>query len=337
VFRDHVPDRTAEAVARLERAGWANVGKTNLHEFAYGITSQNPHYGTVPNPRGPGRIAGGSSGGSAAALAAGFAEGAVGTDSGGSIRIPAACCGVVGFKPTFGLVPLDGCFPLAPSFDHAGPLARTVAVCAEMVAALAPDFEPVSVGSLAELRIGVAWLGEADPLIRARVEAAASLARARPVELSHADRLAPAFMAEVADVHRDLYAEHADLYGANVGTKVGRCLALPEEDAAAARFERERYRERLAALWDDIDLLITPTLARVPPPADVDELTVRELYVRLTLPFNATGAPALALPCGKAEEDLPASLQLVGPPGADALVLAAGELFEAAVGGGTRG
>jgi Asp-tRNA(Asn)/Glu-tRNA(Gln) amidotransferase A subunit family amidase len=166
---------------------------------------------------------------------------------------------------------------------------------------------------------------------------AAALARARPVELSHADRLAPAFMAEVADVHRDLYAEHADLYGANVATKVGRCLALPEEDAAAARFERERYRERLAALWDDIDLLITPTLARVPPPADVDELTVRELYVRLTLPFNATGAPALALPCGEAEEGLPASLQLVGPPGADALVLAAGELLEAAVGGGTRG
>ena len=123
IFADHVPERTAEAVRRLEAAGYANVGKVNLHEFAYGVTSENPHFGTVPNPLRPGRIAGGSSGGSAAALAAGLADAGLGTDSGGSIRIPAACCGVVGFKPTFGLVPLDGCFPLAPSFDHAGPLA----------------------------------------------------------------------------------------------------------------------------------------------------------------------------------------------------------------------
>src|SRR5207247_1396561 len=120
IFADHVPARTAEAVRLLEDGGWTPIGKTNLHEFAYGITSQNDHYGTVPNPRYPGRTAGGSSGGSAAALAAGQVEGAVGTDTGGSIRIPAACCGVAGFKPSFGLVPVDGIFPLAPSFDHAG-------------------------------------------------------------------------------------------------------------------------------------------------------------------------------------------------------------------------
>ncbi len=115
IFADHVPAATAEAVCRLEAAGYANVGKTNLHEFAYGVTSMNPHFGWVPNPVAPGRIAGGSSGGSAAALAAGLADAALGTDSGGSIRIPAAFCGIVGFKPTFGLVPLDGCWPLAPS------------------------------------------------------------------------------------------------------------------------------------------------------------------------------------------------------------------------------
>src|SRR5207244_7742818 len=125
IFTEHVPDRTAEAVRRLEEAGYINVGKTNLHEFAYGATSENPHYGTVPNPVAPGRIAGGSSGGSAAALAGGFAAAALGTDTGGSIRIPAACCSVAGFKPTHGLVPLDGCFPLAPTLDHAGPMART--------------------------------------------------------------------------------------------------------------------------------------------------------------------------------------------------------------------
>jgi aspartyl-tRNA(Asn)/glutamyl-tRNA(Gln) amidotransferase subunit A len=124
VFRDHVPGATATAVRLLEDAGWVSVGKTNLHEFAWGITSENPFYGDVPNPVAPGRIAGGSSGGNAAALALGSCEGALGSDSGGSVRIPAACCGVAGFKPTFGLVPIDGCFPLAPSFDHAGPMAR---------------------------------------------------------------------------------------------------------------------------------------------------------------------------------------------------------------------
>ncbi|HTO49380.1 MAG TPA: amidase, partial [Burkholderiales bacterium] len=134
LFAEHVPTRTAEAVSLLEAAGYANVGKTNLHEFAFGTTSENEHFGSVPNPRAPGRIAGGSSGGSAAALAAGLADAALGTDSGGSIRIPAACCGVVGFKPTWGLVPMDGCFPLAPTYDHAGPMACDVAGCERTLA-----------------------------------------------------------------------------------------------------------------------------------------------------------------------------------------------------------
>src|SRR5205807_5356095 len=132
VFAEHVPTKTAESVRRLEAAGYANVGKTNLHEFAYGITSENPHFGTVPNPIAAGRIAGGSSGGSAAALAAGLADAALGTDSGGSIRIPAAWCGVGGFQPTFDLVPAGGRFPLAPSFDTLGPLARDVETCTTM-------------------------------------------------------------------------------------------------------------------------------------------------------------------------------------------------------------
>src|SRR5690242_4989977 len=118
IFAEHVPSQTAEAVRLLEAAGYVDIGKTNLHEFAYGTTSENVHFGTVPNPIAPGRIAGGSSGGSAAALAGGFADVALGTDTGGSIRIPAACCGVAGLKPTYGLVSLDGCYPLAPSFDH---------------------------------------------------------------------------------------------------------------------------------------------------------------------------------------------------------------------------
>ena len=163
VFADHVPTTTAEAVRRLEAAGYADIGKTNLHEFAYGVTSQNPHFGTVPNPVAPGRIAGGSSGGSGAALAAGLADAALGSDSGGSIRIPAACCAVVGFKPTCGRVPIEGCFPLAPSFDHAGPMARSVGECTAMLSVLADGFSPRTVNSLDDLTVGVAWLDRAEP------------------------------------------------------------------------------------------------------------------------------------------------------------------------------
>src|SRR5438067_1375175 len=173
LFADHVPSTTADAVRRLEAAGYANVGKANLHEFAYGITSENPHFGTVPNPIAPGRIAGGSSGGSAAALAAGLADAALGTDSGGSIRVPSACCSTVGLKPTFDLVSLDGCFPLASSFDHAGPMARDVEGCIRMLELLVPEFRRARLDSLEDVSVGVAWLNTADPGVRACVEAAA--------------------------------------------------------------------------------------------------------------------------------------------------------------------
>jgi aspartyl-tRNA(Asn)/glutamyl-tRNA(Gln) amidotransferase subunit A len=321
IFADHVPERSAEAVVRLERAGYADVGKTNLHEFAYGVTSQNPHYGTVPNPITPGRIAGGSSGGSAAALAAGLADAALGTDSGGSIRIPAACCGVVGLKPTFGLVPLNGVFPLAPTFDHAGPMARTVDGCARMMAALVPGFR---IPDLGDVEVGVAWAERCDPLVRARVEAAAATLGARPVDFPLPDEIGPMFMREVADVHRDLFAEHADDYGANVRAKIERCLTVTDTDYEAAARRRSEYRERAEEALDGLDLLLVPTLASVPPPATVDELDVRVSLIQFTFPFNALGWPALALPAGTAEEGLPASVQLIGRPGDDALVLAAG-------------
>ena len=231
VFADHVPTKTAEAVTLLEAAGWTSVGKANLHEFAYGVTSQNLHYGVVPNPAFPGRTAGGSSGGSAAALALGLADGALGTDTGGSIRIPAACCGVTGFKPTFGLVSADGVFPLAPSFDHAGPMARDVAGCIELMGTLAPS---VTLPALTDLRVGVAWADRCEPLVRARVLAAAAVfGEVAFVDFPTAEDVGPAFMGEVGDVHRELYAEHAELYGDNITGKIERCLAL--DDAAVAR------------------------------------------------------------------------------------------------------
>ena len=326
-----MPTETAEAVRRLEAAGYANVGKTNLHEFAYGTTSENEHFGTVPNPLRPGRLAGGSSGGSAAALAAGLADAALGSDSGGSIRIPAACCGVVGFKPSWGLVPLEGCFPLAPSYDHAGPMARDVAACERMMEALAPGFSPARV-ELDEVEVGVAWTEYADPVVRARVEeAAACFPRRRRIDLPLADGFHETFRREVADVHRELFLEHADSYGANIRPKIDWCLAVTDAEFERARVERERYRERFAEATESVDLVLTPALACVAPPAPSDELVLRDRLILLTFPLNAVGWPAVALPCGAAEEGLPASVQLAAPSGQDALVLGAAAALEAAL------
>jgi aspartyl-tRNA(Asn)/glutamyl-tRNA(Gln) amidotransferase subunit A len=332
VFADHVPDTTASAVVRLERAGYVSVGKANLHEFAWGITSENPHYGSVPNPAAPGRVAGGSSGGNAAALAAGLVEAALGTDSGGSVRIPAACCGITGFKPTYGLVPIDGCFPLAPSYDHVGPMARDVAGCERMMRVLADGFESATLHSLADVRVGVAWTERADPLVQRQVErAAALLPSARAVDLPFPDDVYPAFAREAATVHADLFAAHRDLYGENVARKVAWALKVPDADVDAALVARQLYRERIAALMDGLDLVVTPTIPMVAPPLGIGDLALRERMIELTLPWNTVGAPALALPCGPAENGLPASVQLIGKPGDDATVLAAGGLLERAL------
>jgi aspartyl-tRNA(Asn)/glutamyl-tRNA(Gln) amidotransferase subunit A len=332
VFADHVPDRTAAAVQRLEQAGYVTVGKANLHEFAWGITSENPHYGTVPNPIAPGRVAGGSSGGSAAALAAGLAGAALGSDSAGSIRIPSACCATVGLKPTHGLVPIEGCWPLAPSHDVAGPMALDVAGCARMMSALADGFAPAALDALGDVRVGVAWTERADPLVRARVEAAAALfPDRRALDLPLAEGIYPAFAREAAEVHGPVFAEHRALYGENVAVKVARALELADAAVDEARARRERYRARMAELLAGVDVVVTPTIPMVAPPAGVGDLALRERMIELTFPWSALGAPALALPCGPAEDGLPASVQLVGRRGDDALVLAAGELLERAL------
>ncbi|HVA29726.1 MAG TPA: amidase [Gaiellaceae bacterium] len=329
LFAEHVPRKSAAAVSRLEEAGYAVAGKTNLHEFAYGISSQNPHFGTVPNPRFPGHVAGGSSGGSAAAIAAGELELALGTDSGGSIRIPAAWCGVFGFKPTFDLVSTQGCFPLAPSYDHVGPLASSVAGCVEVLRALAPGFEAASLESLEEVVVGVTWLEDADRGIAERVAAAAELfPRRRALAFPIVDRAENAlFMREVAHVHSGLFPDRAEEYGESVRWKLERCFEVTDGEEGEARRLRAEYRERCMAAIEGLDLLVTPTVPMVAPAADADERGFRGRGTRFTYPFNALGWPALAIPCGPAEDGLTASLQLVGRPGDDARVLAAGALL----------
>src|SRR3954451_3167299 len=330
VFADHIPARSASAVTSLENAGYLNAGKANLHEFAWGITSENEHYGWVDNPIAPGRMAGGSSGGNAAALAAGLVEAALGTDSGGSIRIPAACCGVVGFKPTFGLIPIDGCFSLAPSYDHVGPMARDVRGCEQMMAALAPGFEPTTVG-LDELAVGVAWTELAEPLVRARVEETAerfSDLREIDLPLPPADAY-PVFQREAAEVHEPIWRDHREAYGQNVAAKVERALRVTDGEYERALLERESYRDQVAAAFDGLDLIVTPTLMTVAPPSGIGDLALRDSVIKLTLPWNTVGYPALAMPCGTAELGLPASVQLIGKQGDAALVLAAGRALEA--------
>jgi Asp-tRNA(Asn)/Glu-tRNA(Gln) amidotransferase A subunit family amidase len=285
----------------------------------------------VPNPIAPGRIAGGSSGGSAAALAAGLADAALGTDSGGSIRIPAACCGIVGLKPTFDLVPTNGCFPLAPSFDHVGPMARTVEECEAMLRVLAPEF--ASVPEPGTLRVAVAWTEHADPLVRERVEEAAAALGATPIDFPLQTDTYAGFNSDVAEVHRELYAENSELYSEDVAIKIERCLAVTEAEATAARGARERYLQAGDEALAGFDLLLTPTLKSVAPAVGIGDAALREGMIRFTYPFNALGWPALALPCGPAEGGLPASAQLIGRAGDDGLVLAAGRLLASLIRG----
>ena len=251
IFADHVPAETAEAVRLLEAAGYANVGKTNLHEFAYGVTSMNPHSQWVRRMRR--RIAGGSSGGSAVALAAGLADAAIGTDSGGSIRIPAAYCGVVGFKPSYGLVSLEGCWPLSPSYDHAGPMARTVGECIAMLQVLAPAFVPQPPPVLGDLRVAVAWTEDADEGVRQRVEAAAA-------RFPHRERIdfptgrgnLRVFMREIADVHATLFGEEPEAYGEDVARKMRECLAVTDAEFAEAERVRTSFRDEAAQALEEL-------------------------------------------------------------------------------------
>ena len=197
-------------------------------------------------------------------------------------------------------MPLDGCFPLAPSFDHAGPMARTVEECEAAMAALAPGFEPRRLESLEEVRIGIAWLERADPLVRARVEEAAErFPRRTVIELPSTEGTYAEFMHEVADVHRELFAEHADAYGENVRPKIERCLAVTDAEAEAARKLRAEVRERYLEAAQDVDLLLTPTIPFVAPPADADESAFRVRGISLTYPSTARAGPPSRCPAGR--------------------------------------
>ena len=359
VLGDHVTDHDAAAVERLRAAGAVIVGKTRLSEFAYWPGSTNPHYGPTPNPRDPIRDAGGSSSGSAAAVARGMVYAALGTDTGGSIRIPAALCGVVGLKPTFGRASLHGCATLAWSLDHVGPLARSVEDAALMLAAIAgpdprdPRTRPASPfavtgaagdpgagarrprSGLSGLRVGVpADLHLAAPLHDAALRSWARANRALEgagatlveVDLDEIHMLRQVALltlgVEAAAHHAPLLRAHYDDYGEFCRGRLVGAFTFSARDYLGAQRLRHWIRARWEAACRHVDLLSLPCQPGVAPLLDMPAST------DLTNLFNALGWPAISVPCGSGEHELPLAVQLVAKPWDDAMLLGAARVVE---------
>jgi len=349
IFKDFVPDHDADIAINLDKAGAVLVGKTNLHEFAYGITSSNPHFGAVRNPWDIDRIPGGSSGGSAAAVAAGILTMATGTDTGGSIRIPASFCGVTGLKPTFGLISKRGVMPLGWTMDHMGPIARTVrdaAVSFHAMSGLTNGYVPPKNVDIKGLRIGLPVNYYFDKLdlevsesVRRAVQTAAALgARIVDIKVPDIDAINVVarvlLLAEAVSVHQPHLDRRADI-GADVLTLLDQGRLIRASDYVDAQRLRRIYNREFLKLWPEVDCIFTPT---TPTPAPkigqttmqvggVDE-DVRLATTRLMRAINVLGIPALSIPCGFTKAGLPIGLQILGGPLAEDTILRVGAAIE---------
>jgi aspartyl-tRNA(Asn)/glutamyl-tRNA(Gln) amidotransferase subunit A len=353
---DHVPDEDAVATARLAEAGAVLLGKLNMHEWALGLTNDNPHYGPARNPWDTRRVPGGSSGGSGAALAAGLCVGSLGSDTGGSIRVPAALCGIVGLKPTFGRVSARGVVPLSWNLDHCGPMARRIRDAALLLQAIAgydPE-DPYSVDvptddylagidqGAAGLRVALvrgAYVDAAEPEVLAAVRAAAEVLAglgAHVAELELDDALDAARMnalmttSDAAAYHRDRLRDAPERFGDDVRTRMQMGAAFTSTEYILARRTQTLWKRRLDQLFARFDLLLLPTTPMVAPKIGGDALEAAKNLTRFTAPFNLAHLPALSLPCGFGAEGLPIGLQLVARPWAEALLLRAGQAYEQA-------
>jgi aspartyl-tRNA(Asn)/glutamyl-tRNA(Gln) amidotransferase subunit A len=357
----NVPKHDADVVRRLRQGGAVILGKNNLHEFAYGGSSLVSHFGDVHNPWEPRHIAGGSSGGSAAAVAAGLAYAAIGTDTAGSIREPAALCGCVGLKPTYGRVSSRGVIPLSRSLDHVGPLAATVKDAAVVLQAIA-GYDADDVGSVdvpvadysSALREGAKqfcvgvprgyFFDDLDPEVAAAVEQAlreiSSLgAEIRELQLGFTitvptDRTLQA--AEAYAYHAENVARSPELYQPETLRRIRGGEAITATEYILRRRELEEARRSIAQIFADIDVLVTPTTP-MPPPAiaglKADPGTLRPAELKLlrnTRPFNVWGLPAISVPCGFTHSGLPIGLQIVGPHWREDLVLRVAHAYEQA-------
>jgi len=334
IYKGHVPQADAHAVKRARDAGAIVVGKTLTHEFAWGITSNNPHFPPCRNPWDPERIPGGSSGGSAVALATGAAALALGSDTGGSIRIPAAFCGVCGLKPTYDRISVAGVFPLAPSLDHAGPMARTPADVRLLFEALAGRAHGGAVQRIAVCED--LHLHPLTPGIQRAFDAAVQALPGDVVEVAFqdAERIYPAFvpiqMAEAALTHAATFPARRAEYGEDVAARIERARTVTLEQYVEATATRERVRAKFARVFAAADLLLTPIHALPPEERDVGAPSFRDAVLPYTVPQDLAGLPAAAVPVGFDELGLPVGVQLTGPPHSEGRVLAAAEaLFSA--------
>ena len=348
VREGHIATTDAEVVVRAREAGAVIVGKTNLHEFAFGTTNDESAFGPARNPHDPARSPGGSSGGSAASVAAGMALGTIGSDTGGSIRIPAAACGIVGLKPTFGEIGLGGAVPLATSLDHAGPLASTVRDTWLFYCALAGrEFQPAAPPTAAALKLAVLrgyFCEVLDDEVRARFEEAlerlrASGAAVDEARIEHASLTSPAYMhisfGEAAAYHARTIEAVPHLYTPPVRQRIELARYVLAEDYVRAQEIRRALQREVDAALDGRTALVLPTLP-IPAPAigqasaqvGTAKHPVRALMLRLTQLFNLTGHPAISIPCGTTAAGLPCGLQLVGTRGGTTALLSAASTVE---------
>lgn len=353
VLHGRVPGRDAEVVRRLREAGAVILGMTNMHEIAYGITSNNPHYGPVRNPHDLKRIAGGSSGGSAAAVADGLAAAALGTDTGGSIRIPAAFCGVVGYKPTYGQVSREGVIPLGFSLDHVGPLASTVWDCAALVAAMAdvsPDFLPAEDASLKGVRIGLPenfYFEQILPEVAAPVRRAAGIAESaganivsvRVPDMNEVNAAARVILLAEASAAYEPYRERRADFGTDVLALLDQGRLIGAVDYINAQRVRRRQRAEFDRLWRNVDCILVPATPATAPKIGQTDIEiggevrdVRIVTTRLVRGINLLGLPAISIPCGKDPAGMPVGLQLLAPRGADRKLLCVAAALEAVLG-----
>ena len=321
----------APCLAGARAAGARIVGKANLFELAFGASGTNPWYGTPVNPLDPGLLPGGSSSGSAVAVAVGEADYGYGTDTGGSVRIPAAFCGLAGLKTTHGRISLDGVWPLSPSMDTVGPIARDVAGLVAAMALLEPGFEVAArpAGRLGRLRVAT---DESDPLIDAAIDAALARSGLKVTEVElpdWPDAVTQGYVltfGEAADVNAALLADPASegKIGAEVRERLEQARAVTPDQLRAARAYQASWQSEWTALLSSVDAVVLPTVAFFPPPLAED---TQHHIPQLTIPVNLAGLPALALPV-PAEHHMPASLQLVGPAGGEERLLATGAVLE---------
>jgi aspartyl-tRNA(Asn)/glutamyl-tRNA(Gln) amidotransferase subunit A len=354
-FVDYKPAEDAIVVKKLKDAGAVIMGKTITHEIALGVTTVNPHFGVCHNPWDPDRIPGGSSGGSAVAVASGMTLGALGTDTGGSIRIPASLCGITGLKPTYGRVSVRGVFPLSWNLDHVGPLTRSVtdaALILQIIAGYDPD-DPYSINHPVEdfskgidegirgKRVAVAigeYFAESDPeVLDAYAQAIQTFERAGAV-IEEADMsflreaaLANSQMtpADGAAYHHQRLKEHPDWFGADVRQRLEMGHNLTSTEYILARRTQTEMRRRLGKFFEHHELLLLPSTP-IPAPLieGTDAVEQARRLTRFTSPFNLTGLPAISMPCGFTKGGLPIGLQIVSSAWNEAGILQAGQAYE---------